>query len=245
MNKLNKFFLAMLLLIGGSAMAQNQKVWSGTSKLFGIDASANPTSTVNWSVGNATGSTTSKLDTSLARATFSRYSWVNGTANMLVDTVKVSETISGCISTVSSKLVEVYPLPNLTMGTNQTICAGASAANFDFTIANYANISGIGTFTISYELRAGSATGTALGGSSTANVTGINSNTVSIPASTFTGLAAGTTYYFVITNFGSEITASGSNPAPGNLSSAAIDAFPRTYTITVNPAITAPSIIAY
>lgn len=244
MKNIYKFLSLLLLLIASNAMAQNQKVWSGTSKLFGVNASANPTSTVNWSVGNGTGSATTKLDTS-GRAIFSRYSWVNSTANMIVDTVKVSETVSGCISTIANKLVEVYPLPTLTMGTNQTICAGASAANFDFTIANYANISGIGTFTISYELRAGSATGTALGGSSTANVTSISSNTVSIPASTFTGLAAGTTYYFVITNFGSELALAGSNPAPGNLSTTDIAALPRTYTIAVNPTITSPSIIAY
>jgi hypothetical protein len=244
MKNIYKFLSLLLLLIASNAMAQNQKVWSGTSKLFGINASANPTSTVNWSVGNGTGSTTTKSDTS-GRAIFSRYSWVNGTANMIVDTVKVSETVSGCISTVTSKLVEVYPLPTLTMGTNQTICAGAAPANFSLTIGNYANISSIGNFTISYELRAGSVTGTPLGSGSSASVTGINSNTVNINTSSWPSLAANTTYYFVITNFGSEIASAGSNPAPGNLSATDIAALPRTYTIAVNPTITSPSIIAY
>ncbi|MEB3150835.1 MAG: hypothetical protein VKL60_17690 [Sphaerospermopsis sp.] len=164
---------------------------------------------------------------------------------MVLDTVKVSETISGCISSEATKLVEVFPLPTLTLGSNQTICAGASPSDFNVTISNYANISGIGTFTVSYELRAGSATGTPLGGASTATINNINSGTISIPASSFTGFTPGTTYYFVVTNFGSEISATASNPAPGNISSTAVDALPRTYTITVNPAITAPSIMAY
>jgi hypothetical protein len=245
MKNINKFLSLLLVLLASSAMAQNQKVWTGTSKLFGINGATNPTSTVNWSVGNATGSTTTKLDTTLARVLFSRYSWVNSTAAMIVDTVKVSETISGCVSTVASKLVEVYPLPTLSLPTNQTICSGASALDFNLTISNYTSISAMANLTISYELRAGSATGTPLGGTSTATLTGINSGTVSIPASTWTGLVASTTYYFVITNFGSEIAAAGSNPAPGNLSIAAIAALPRTYTITVNPAITTPTIIAY
>ena len=241
-----KFLSLMLLLIASGTMAQNQKVWTGTSKLFGINASTNPTSTVNWSVGNYTGSTSSKADSAVSsRNIFSRVTWANSTANMLVDTVKVSETISGCVSAVVPKLVEVYPLPTLTMGTNQTICSGAAPTNFSFTIGNYANISSIGTFTISYELRAGSATGTALGSGSTASVTSINSNTVTINTSTWPTLTANTTYYFVITNFGSEIALAGSNPAPGNLSTTDIAALPRTYTITVNPAITAPTIIAY
>jgi hypothetical protein len=240
-----KFLSLMLFLIASSTMAQNQKVWTGTSKLFGVNGATNPTSSVNWSVGNATGSSTTKLDTTLARAIFSRYTWVNSTANMIVDTVKVSETISGCVSAVVPKLVEVYALPTLTMGTNQTLCSGVAPTNFSFTIGNYANISSIGTFTISYELRAGSATGTALGSGSTASITGINSNTVNINTSAWPSLTANTTYYFVITNFGSEITTAGSNPAPGNLSTSDIAALPRTYTITVNPAITSPTIIAY
>jgi hypothetical protein len=244
MKNINKFLSLMLVLFASSAMAQNQKVWTGTSKLFGINAATNPTSTVNWSVRNATGSTTTKVDTS-GRAIFSRYSWGNSTTSMIIDTVRVSETINGCLGDTAKKAIEVYPLPTLTMGSNQTICAGATPINFSFDISNYASISGIGTFTISYELRAGSASGTPLGSGSTATLTGINSSTVNINTSAWPSMTANTTYYFVITNFGSEIAASGSNPAPGNLSTTDIAALPRTYTITVNPAITAPSIIAY
>jgi len=246
MTPFNKILSILFLLVTTSAMAQNQKVWSGTSKLFGVDPNTNPTSTVNWTLGNFTGSTSSKADSAVSsRNIFTRVSWNNPTSNMLVDTVKVSETLNGCISSIATKLVEVYPLPTLTMGTNQTICAGLTPSNFSFDISNYANISGIGTFNISYELRAGSATGTALGSGSSANITGINSGTVNINTSAWPSLAANTTYYFVITNFGSEITTAGSNPAPGNLSTAAIDALPRTYTITVQPNVAAPSIIAY
>jgi hypothetical protein len=159
--------------------------------------------------------------------------------------VVVFEMVGVCSGDTAKKAIEVYPLPTLTMGTNQTICAGAAPTNFSFDISNYANISSIGTFTISYEIRAGSPTGTALVIGSAATITGINSSTVNINTSSWPSLAANTTYYFVITNFGSEIAASGSNPAPGNLSTTDIAALPRTYTITVNPAITAPSIIAY
>ncbi|MDZ4668947.1 MAG: hypothetical protein SGJ00_13860 [bacterium] len=235
-----------LLSLGLLVQAQNQKVWTNTSKLFGINGATNPTSTISWSVGNFTASTTSKADSLIAaRATFARYSWLNPSASLIVDTVKVSESVSGCLSSTVSKLIEVYPLPSLTMGTNQTICSGALPAAFSFSISNYASISGIGNYTISYELRAVSATGTALGGSSTATVTGVNSGTVNISTTGWPAMTAGTTYYFVITNFGSEITATASNPAPGNLSSIDIAALPRTYTIAVNPAITAPSIQAY
>ena len=228
-------------------MAQ-QKVWTGTHKYFGVDSTANRGATVTWTVVKPTGSTsvqTDSIPTVHTRAIFTRINWVNGTAAMLVDTVKVTETLNGCVSSIASKPIEVYPLPTLSLPTNQTICSGASALDFNLTISNYTSISAMANLTISYELRAGSATGTPLGGTSTATLTGINSGTVSIPASTWTGLVASTTYYFVITNFGSEIAAAGSNPAPGNLSIAAIAALPRTYTITVNPAITTPTIIAY
>ena len=113
MKNINKFLFLVLLFASTIAMAQNQKVWTGTSKLFGVNGATNPTSTVNWSVGNATGSTTTKLDTTLARALFSRYSWVNSTASMIVDTVKVSETVSGCVSTLSSKCSRCRLAPSL------------------------------------------------------------------------------------------------------------------------------------
>jgi hypothetical protein len=245
MKNIYKLLFLVLIFASTAAMAQNQKVWTGTSKLFGINAATNPTSTVNWSVGNATGSTTTKLDTTLTRVIFSRYSWVNSTAAMIVDTVKVSETISGCVSTVASKLVEVYPLPTLTMGSKDTICAGVKPNNFSFTVSNYSILNGIiDTLKVYYELRAGSVTGSPLTGS-TDSVTVINSGTVNINTSAWAIPLPNTTYYFVITNFGSGKVAAGSNPAPGNLSTTDIASLPRTYTITVNPAITAPSIIAY
>lgn len=243
--------LLFLLGLGISQMnAQNQKVWTGTSKLFGINDATNPGSSVTWNLGLGTGSTSSKTDSTVsARAIFTRINWSNPTAAMIVDTVKVSETVSGCPSVIVSKLVEVYPLPICSIGSNQTLCYGVSPVSFTLNITNYSDITGIKDFPISYEVRAGSTTGTALGGTSTGSTT-LSAASTTINPSTWPSMAAGTTYYFVITSFGSSISATGNNPAPGNISLTGIGAnayavLPTNNTYIISPVITAPSIIAY
>jgi hypothetical protein len=236
--------LFCLLLAGKIGNSQNQKVWSGTSKLFGIDPTGNPGSSVTWTIGNGSSSTSSKADSLVAtRAVFARYSWVNGGSNFTTDTIKVNEIVSGCTSTTISKLVDVYPNPILTVpASNQTICAGLAPVDFGLNLSNYAAITGIGTFALSYELRIGSASGTVF---TSGNMSGINSGTVNVATASWPSMSAGTSYYFVVTNFGSEQSASGSNPAPGNVSATTIASFPNTYYIQVNASISAPSIQAY
>lgn len=242
-----KILCLFFFFCASSSFAQNQKVWTGSSKLFGIDSTANPGSSITWNLGLGTGSISSKSDSAVSavgnRAIFTRVSFANSTAAMVVDTVKVSESLNGCSTSISSKLVEVYPIPTFTVPANQTLCSGISPSNFSLTLSNYAALSGIGTFTLSYEVRAGSSSGTALGGGSTATLTGINSTTVAINTSSWPSLSAGTTYYLVITAFGSELTSP--TPLPGNVSSSVLATFPQTYTLTVYPNLTAPSIIAY
>jgi hypothetical protein len=224
--------------------AQNQKVWSGTSKLFGINPTGNPGSSVTWTIGNGTSSSSSKADSVVAtRAVFARYSWINGGISLTTDTVKVNEIVSGCTSSTITKLIEVYPNPTLTVpASNQTICVGLAPIDFGLNLSNYAAISGIGTFAISYELRIGSASGTVF---TSGNISGINSGTANVVTASWPSMSAGTSYYFVITNFGSEQSASGNNPAPGNVSAATLASFPSTYFIQVNSSINAPSIQAY
>lgn len=243
-SNLKLLLLFCMLLAGKMGFSQNQKVWSGTSKLFGIDPSGNPGSTVSWSIGNGSSSSSSKADSVVAtRAIFSRYSWVNGGSNYTTDTIKVNEIVSGCTSTTISKLIEVYPNPSLTVpASNQTICAGLAPADFGLNLSNYAAISGIGTFAISYELRIGSASGTVF---TSGNISGINSGTINVATASWPSMSAGTSYYFVVTNFGSEQSSSGNNPAPGNVSAATLASFPSTYFIQVNSSINAPSIQAY
>jgi hypothetical protein len=254
MKHIYKILSVMLILLASSAMAQNQKVWTGTHKYFGVDSTANRGATVTWTVVKPTGSTsvqTDSIPTGHSRAIFTRINWVNGTAAMLVDTVKVTETLNGCISSITTKPIEVYPLPICSLSTNQTLCAGAAPANITLTISNYPAISGIGPLNLSYELRAGSPTGTPLGGASSGSITNITSGTIppiTINTASWPALANNTTYYLIITNFGSDIVTAGANPAPGNVSTASLAlaaSFPQTYTITVQPAIAAPTIIAY
>jgi hypothetical protein len=242
-----KILCLFFLFCASNSFAQNQKVWTGNSKLFGIDSTANRGSSITWNLGLGTGSTSSKADSSVTavgnRTIFTRVNFANATSAMIVDTVKVFETLNGCSTSVSSKPVEVYPLPVISVPANQTLCSGVSPANISLSLTNYAAISGIGTFTLSYELRAGSASGTALGGASSATVSGINSSSISINTSSWPSLTAGTTYYLVITAFGSELASP--TPLPGNVSASVLASFPQTYTITVYPNLTAPSIIAY
>ncbi len=245
-NYKNGLKLAIMLAFGlfsQTAFAQNQKVWTGAQKYFGVDSTANKYSSVDWTLGKPAASTSVKTDSVVyTRNLFTRVNFSNPTAAMLVDTVKVIETLNGCPSSSISKLVEVYPLPICSLGSNQTICGGGTVANFNVYISNYAAISGIGTFSLSYEMRTGSATGTVF---SSGNLTGINSGTLAINASAWTGMVAGTSYYFVITAFASEITATASNPAPGAIDASALASLPKTYTIIVNPATVTPSIKAY
>ncbi|MDZ4668019.1 MAG: hypothetical protein SGJ00_09055 [bacterium] len=236
--------LLCLMAIGHSGISQNQKVWSGTSKLFGINAASNSGSSVNWSIGNAGSSSSSKLDSSIAgRAIFSRFSWANGSVSMVVDSVKVNETVSGCIGSTTTKLVEVYPAPTITLpSSSQVLCSGVAPANFDASLTNYGAISGIGTFLLNYEIRKDSASGSLF---ASGIISGINSGTVTINTGAWPSMNAGTSYYFVITQFGSEQSSAGNNPSPGNISTAAITGLPQTYSITINPTITPPSIQAY
>lgn len=241
---IQSFLLFFAIFIGGQLSAQNQKVWTGTSKLFGINAIGNPGSTVSWTIGNGTSSTSSKADSMVSgRAVFARYSWVNASSNFTTDTVKVNEIVSGCTSSTITKLIEVYPNPVLTVpASNQTICAGLAPADFGLNLSNYTAITDMGTFALSYELRIGSASGTVF---TSGNISGINSATIQVATAAWPSMSAATSYYFVITNFGSEQSASGSNPAPGNVSAAAISSFPTSYSIQVNSSITPPSIQAY
>jgi hypothetical protein len=237
-------FLLCLMVIGKTGFSQNQKVWTGTSKLFGIDSTSNPGSLVNWSIGMATSSGSSKLDSSIGgRAIFSRFTWENNTSSVLVDSVKVNETVSGCIGSTSTKLVEVFPLPSLVMpSSNQILCSGISPNNFAVSIANYAAISGIGSFSFFYEIRIDSAAGTLF---TSGSVSGITSGTANINVGSWPSMTPGKTYVFIITQFGSEQSSSGNNPSPGNLSSVAIQGLPRNYSIQINSTITPPSIQAY
>jgi len=250
---IKNYSLMLLILIGFGVTqvnAQNQKVWTGTTKLFGVNATTNPTSSITWNLGLGTSSTSSKTDSTVSsRAIFTRVNWSNPTAAMIVDTVKVSETVSGCPSVIVSKLVEVYPLPICSIGSTQTLCAGVAPATFTLNITNYAAITGIKDFTITYEVRAGSTTGTALGGTSTGSTT-LTTTSTSINPSTWPTMTAGTTYYFVITSFGSTITASSTNPAPGNISitgsgATAYAVLPTNNTFVNSTVVTAPTIIAY
>jgi hypothetical protein len=242
-----KFTFILLLLTATNALAQNQKVWTGSSKLFGIDSTANRGSNVNWNLGLGTGSTSTKTDSNVVsvanRTIFTRANFINTTSAMVVDTIKVTETLNSCITTTGIKLIEVFPLPTFNLASNQTLCAGSSPSNFNLVISNYAAINSIGNFSISYELRAGSTIGTPLGGASSGNLTGINSNTIPINVSSWPALTANTTYYFIITAFGSEITSP--IPVPGNIGPSGLASFPQTYTITVQPSLTNPSIISY
>lgn len=249
MKHIYKFLSLLLFLLASSAMAQ-QKVWTGTSKLFGVNPATNPTSTVNWSLG--TGSTSSKsdiTDTISTRLIYTRVNWVNSTAAMIVDYVNVTETLNGCVSSIASKPIEVYPLPICSIvGSNQTLCAGASPANITLNISNYTAIAGIGPLNLSYQLRAGSPTGTPLGGASSDTINNITSGTVPINTTSWPALSNNTIYYLIITSFGSDIVTAGGNPAPGNISATSLAlaaSFPQNYTITVQPAITTPTIIAY
>jgi hypothetical protein len=247
MKLISKFILSVFFLITSNAFAQNQKVWTASSKLFGIDSTSNRGSTVTWTLGLGTGSTSAKTDSSVVavanRNIFTRVNFVNNTANVVVDTVKVSETLNSCVTTTANKLIEIFPLPSFTLPSNQTICAGSTPTNFNLVISNYSNISAIGNFNLSYELRAISPSGTALGGASSASITGINSNTIPINVTAWPSLSPNTTYYFVITTFGSEITTP--TPVPGNISASGISSLPQTLTITVQPALTNPNILAY
>ncbi len=253
-HKTFKNYLFMLLILLGFGFtqvnAQNQKVWTETSKLFGVNATTNPGSTVTWNLGLGTGSTTSKTDSTVsARSIFTRVNWSNPTAAMIVDTVKVSETVSGCPSVIVSKLVEVYPLPICSIGSTQTLCYGVAPNSFSLNITNYTAITGIKDFPITYEVRAGSTTGTALGGTSTGSTT-LAAASTSINPSTWPTMVAGTTYYFVITSFGSSITATGTNPAPGNISltgsgATAYAVLPTNNTFVISNVVNAPSITAY
>ena len=237
--------LLFLFMVGSAfiAHAQNQKAWTGTSKLFGINGTTNPGSVVTWTLGLGTSSTSSKLDSSVSsRNLFSRITCTNASASMIVDTVKVGETVGGCAGAITSKIMEVYPLPVCSLPTSQSLCNGASLASFNLYITNYAAISGIGNLTLTYQVRAGSSTGTALGGSSSGTLTGIASSSTTINPATWPAMTAGTTYYFVITSFGSTTT-SGGHPAPGNIAS--VTSFPTTYTFIINPAVVAPTITAY
>jgi hypothetical protein len=225
MKHIYKILSVMLILLASSAMAQNQKVWTGTHKYFGVDSTANRGATVTWTVVKPTGSTsvqTDSIPTVHTRAIFTRINWVNGTAAMLVDTVKVTETLNGCVSSIASKPIEVYPLPICSLSTNQTICAGASPANINLTISNHTAIAGIGPLNLSYQLRAGSPTGTPLGGASSGTINNITSGTVPINTASWPALSNNTTYYLIITNFGSDIVTSGGNPAPSNISATSI-----------------------
>jgi hypothetical protein len=245
MNKPNNLSIrtALFVLITcGTLMvsAQTQKAWTGTSKLFGINGTTNPGSTVNWTL--VTAGTSSKADSAVSsRNLFTRVTYNNGTAAMIRDTLRVSETVSGCSGSVTNKAVEVYPLPICSLPTSQNICFGGTAANFNVFINNFAAISGIGGLTFNYELRSGSATGSVVS-SASGSVTGITSSPVTISTSGWPTLTPGATYYFVITSFGSTNTAGG-HPAPGNIASVA--SFPTTYTILINPAIAVPTITAY
>ncbi|MBU3664132.1 MAG: hypothetical protein FGM41_13195 [Bacteroidetes bacterium] len=248
MKNIYKIFSVLLLLIASNAMAQNQKVWSGSSKLFGIDSTANRGSTITWNLGLGTGSTSSKTDSVVTavsnRNIFTRASFANTTAAMIVDTIKVIETLNACSTSTSSKLIEVFPIPLISVPTtNQTLCSGIAPANFNITLSNYAAITNIGTFNLTYEVRLGSANGTALGGASNGSISGINSTTIAINTSAWPSLSANSTYYFVITSFGSSLASP--TPLPGNLSASSLSTFPQTYAITVQPTLTTPSIIAY
>ena len=124
----NAFRIALMLAfitLSQFTFAQNQKVWTGAQKYFGIDSTANKYSTVNWTLGKPAGRTSPKTDSVVyTRNLFTRINFTNPTAAMLVDTVKVIETLNGCPSSSVSKLVEVYPLPVCSLGSNQSICGG-------------------------------------------------------------------------------------------------------------------------
>jgi hypothetical protein len=247
MKNIYKILLLLLLFVASNTMAQNQKVWSGSSKLFGIDSTTNRGSTITWNLGLGTGSTSTKTDSAVTavvgRNIFTRASFANSTAAMIVDTIKVSETLNACSTSTSSKLIEVFPIPVISVPTNQTLCSGIAPANFNITLSNYVAITNIGTFNLTYEVRLGSATGIALGGASSGSVTGINSTTIAINTSAWPTLSANSTYYFVITSFGSSLASP--TPLPGNISASSLATFPQTYTITVQPTLSAPTIIAY
>lgn len=247
------YLLTLFILLGFGITelhAQNQKVWTGSSKLFGINGATNPTSSVTWNLGLGTASTSSKTDSIVsARAIYTRVNWSNPTTAMIVDTLKVFETVNACPGLMSTKLVEVYPLPICSIGSNQILCAGVAPASFTLSITNYSAISGIKDFPISYEVRAGLITGTALGGTSTGSTT-LTTASTTINPSTWPSMTAGTTYYFVITSFGSSISATGTNPAPGNigLTGTGVSAYailPSNNTFTISTILGTPIITPY
>jgi len=243
----NKIKLSLTLLMGllmfaaltNKALAQNQKVWSGKTGGFRIDSTINPTSTIIWNLTLGTGSTSTKVDAG-GRRGFTTVTWGNPLAVMIRDTIKANENINGCTGNVVNKPVDVFPLPIVSVGINDTICFGATIPSRTLTINNAIALADIGNFNLTLDLRTGSTTGPSVvgGGIPFTNV----STAITIPAIT-SSLAAGT-YYLVITSFSSTIAATASNPAPGSVLTP-ITNIPTNYLVFIRPSLITPAIIAY
>lgn len=245
-------YLFILFISIGSynhLQAQNQKAWNGNTGGFRIDTTVNATSVVTWSLTLGSGSTTSKVDGGGSRVGNTTTTWGNATAAMIRDTIKAFETLNGCTSSLVNKPIDVYPKPVVSLGTNDTICLGATLGTKTLSVTNYSAIGGssnLGEFAITFELRSGSTSGTnVLGVPVTITTTAGVISIASIPTS---GLIAGT-YYLVVTGFASNVSATSNNPAPGSYASgnaaATLAAIPTNYLIYIRPNFTTPAIQAY
>lgn len=250
-NKLLSIIILAIILLGAINIlqAQNQKVWNGNTSNFRIDTTVNATSLVTWSLTLGSGSTSSKVDGGGSRVGNTTATWGNSTAAMIRDTIKAFETLNGCTSSLVNKPIDVYPKPVVSLGTNDTICLGATVSTKTLTVSNYSAIGGasnLGEFAITFELRSGSTSGTnVLGIPVTLNTT---SGVISISSIPSASLPTGT-YYLVITGFASNVSATSNNPAPGSYArgnaAATLAAIPTNYLIYIRPNFSTPAIQAY
>jgi len=240
----------VIALFSNGVIAQNQKAWNGNSGGFRIDTTINSSSQVTWSFTLGSGSTTSKVDGG-GRGGLTTVTWGNTTSAMIRDTIKAYETLNGCSSSLVNKPVDVYPKPVVSIGTNDTLCIGATLSSKTLTVTNFSAIGGssnLGEFIITVDVRSGSTTGASIIGGPITLPSATSSGVISVPSIPTGSLTAGT-YYLVITNFASNVTASSNNPAPGSYASgnsaATVAAIPTNYIIYIRPAITTPAIQAY
>jgi len=250
-NKLASIIILAIIIMCSfnTLQAQNQKAWNGNTNGFRIDSTVNATSVVTWSLILGSGSTSSKVDGGGSRVGNTTTTWGNATAAMIRDTVKAFETLNGCTSSLVNKPIDVYPKPVVSLGTNDTICLGATLGTKTLSVSNYSAIGGasnLGEFAITFELRSGSTSGTNVLGVPVTLPTTLGAISISsIPSS---GLSAGT-YYLVVTGFVSNVSATSNNPAPGSYASgnaaATLAAIPTNYLIYIRPNITTPAIQAY
>lgn len=243
-------FFVSVILFTNNLMAQNQKAWNGNIGGFRIDTTINSSSQVTWSLTLGSGSTTTKVDGG-GRGGITTVAWGNATSAMIRDTIKAFETLNGCTSSLVNKPIDVYPKPVVSIGTNDTLCVGGILGSKTLTVTNFSTIGGssnLGEFNITVDVRSGSTTGTSVIGGPVTLPSATSSGSISVPSIPTGSLPAGT-YYLVITNFTSNVTATSNNPAPGSYASgnsaATVTAIPTNYLIFIRPAITTPPIQAY